>query len=85
MKLLWRESMVAIAYEDTIIEHGALNKTVTDNPKALVIINQKKLSIDILLVQVIQYHTISTNILLKEKTITLNFLFANTCTTNLIH
>jgi len=35
MKLLRRESKVAIAYEDTIIEHGAPNKTVTDNAKAL--------------------------------------------------
>ena len=35
MKLLRRESKVAIAYEDTIIEHGAPNKTVCDNAKAL--------------------------------------------------
>ena len=36
MKLLRRESRVAIAYEDTIIEHDAPNRTVTDNAKALV-------------------------------------------------
>ena len=36
MKLLQHELQVAIAYENTIIEHGALNGTVTDNTKALV-------------------------------------------------
>ena len=36
MKLLWQESRVALAYEDTIIEHGAPKKTVTDNNKVLV-------------------------------------------------
>ena len=36
MKILRRESRVAIAYEDTIIEHGAPSRTVTDNTKALI-------------------------------------------------
>ena len=35
MKLLRQESKVAIAYEDTIIEYDARNKTVCDNAKAL--------------------------------------------------
>ena len=35
MKLLKRESNVSVVYEDTIIEHGAPNKIVTDNAKSL--------------------------------------------------
>ena len=36
LKLLRQESTAAIAYEDIIIEHGAPNKTVCDNAKALI-------------------------------------------------
>ena len=54
MKLLRREFLVTIAYEDTIIEHVAPNKTVTDNAKALISNKLKILAVNILLVQVIQ-------------------------------
>ena len=33
IKLLRYESRVTIAYEDTIIEHGAPNRIITDNTK----------------------------------------------------
>ena len=36
MKLLRQESRVSLAYEDTIIEHGAPNKKITDNAKVLI-------------------------------------------------
>ena len=35
VKLMKRESQVPVAYEECIIEHGAPNKIVTDNAKAL--------------------------------------------------
>ena len=35
MKLLRREATVSVAYEDTIIEHGAPSKIITDNAKSL--------------------------------------------------
>ena len=44
MKLLRQESKVILAYEDTIIEHGASDETVTDNTKALVSTRFKNIS-----------------------------------------
>ena len=82
MKLLQYVSIVAIAYEDTIIEYGVPNKTVADNTKALISNEFKDISHKYSISTDHTVHTVSTECLLKEKAEILSLLFANACTTH---
>ena len=60
MKVLYRESRVALAYKNTIIEHGVPNAAATDNTKYQFVLDSKTLFLNTQLIQVKQYHTDNT-------------------------